>query len=363
MMEQDGQALAALALPRLRAWLNDPAAEVTSVAASANGFSARTIIATLRSESGASQEIVMRFEHPGMEIFLGTDIAEQARVASALVRHDIPAPRIIGVETDQSAAGCSFMAMERASGRGFPQSPSYLVAGWVKELAPEARTRLWEGALSVLGRIGRLDWREGFAFLDRPDYGATGLDQYLGWLRAWRNDVLGNDAHAIIDAGLDHLEKHRPDDLPVSVIWGDSNPGNMLFNDDLSVGAILDFEAAALGPAEIDLGWWLFLDRRRSSGLPEMAGKPDRDQCIAIVERSLGRPVQAIDYFEIMGGVRMSLVVARTISRLKERGALPAANNAALHNPIAGMLARLLGLPEAESGQDFHEFVAAVSRR
>src|SRR3546814_3301172 len=63
--------------------------------------------------------------------------------------------------------------------------------GWVKELAAEARNRLWYNALSTLGQIGRLDWREDFAFLDRPAYGATGMDQYLGWLCAWRNDVLG----------------------------------------------------------------------------------------------------------------------------------------------------------------------------
>src|SRR3546814_17828880 len=97
----------------------------------------------------------------------------------------------------------------------------------------------------------------------------------------------------------------------------------MLFNDDLTVSAVLDFEAAALGPAEIDLGWWLFLDRRRSSGHPPMEGKPDRQECMAIVEHGLGRPLQAIDYFAIMGGVRMSLVVARTIDRLKPSGALP----------------------------------------
>src|SRR3546814_21009568 len=98
----------------------------------------------------------------------------------------------------------------------------------------------------------------------RPAYGATGMDQYLGWLCAWRNDVLGEVIHPIIDAGMDYLSRERPQDLPISVVWGDSNPGNMLFKDDLTVSAVLDFEAAALGPAELDLGWWLFLEDRKS---------------------------------------------------------------------------------------------------
>src|SRR3546814_13853444 len=105
----------------------------------------------------------------------------------------------------------------------------------------------------------------------------------------------------------------------------------------------------------------LFLDRRRSSGHPPMEGKPDRQECMAIVEHGLGRPLQAIDYFEIMGGVRMSLVVARTIDRLKPSGAFPTPTNAALGTPIAGLPARILRLPDTSSGADFIQFVATAS--
>jgi len=360
MADREGHVLAASALPRMREWLDDASLELADISASANGFSAQTVIASLHSAVTGPREVVLRFEHPGMEIFLGTDIATQAAVADALRLNGIQAPRVIGTETGGN--GRRFMAMDRIQGCGFPQSPSYLVAGWVKELRPEERSRLWTNALTVLGRIGRLDW-QGFAFLDHPEYGKTGIDQYLGWLRAWRDDVLRGDRHAIIDAGIAYLEQNRPVGLPVSLIWGDSNPGNMLFNADLTVEGVLDFEAAALGPAEVDLGWWLFMDRRRSSGHPPMDGKPDREQCIAIVEASLGRPLRAMDYFEIMGGVRMSLVVARTIDRLKQNGKLPADNDASLSNPIAGMLARLLGLPEPQAGDNFRQFVAAASHR
>lgn len=351
------------ALPQLRAWLDDPGLEIVRVESAANGFSAQTILAEIGASDGSRREIVLRFEHPGMEIFLETDIALQAEVAKGLGRHGVPAPGIIGVECHGAVYGRRFMAMERAPGRGFPQAPSYLVAGWVKELPPEGRQQVWINALSMLGRIGRIDGPGDFAFLDRPAYGATGIVQYLGWLRAWRNDVLGTEGHAIIDAGLEYLEANPPQGLPTSLVWGDSNPGNMLFMDDLRIGAVLDFEAAALGPAEIDLGWWLFLDRRRSDGHPPLAGKPDRAECIAITEQELGRPMRAMDYFEIMGGVRMSLVVARTIARLKQRGALGPDNDAAMYNPIAGMLARLLDLPQPEAGDGFRQFVAAASGR
>src|SRR5690606_23651422 len=143
-------------------------------------------------------------------------------------------------------------------------------------------------ALTLLGSINRLTPSDGFAFLDRPQYGKSGLEQYLGWLSAWRDDAVAGQSSKIIDRAMDWLEKHRPDDLPVQVIWGDSNPCNILFNEDLSVSAALDFEAAALGPAEVDLGWWFFMERRRSHGREQLSGVPDRAQSTVMYESALG---------------------------------------------------------------------------
>src|SRR3546814_13756185 len=146
------------------------------------------------------------------------------------------------------------MVMVRAPGRGFPQSTDFWVAGVGKDLSAEARNRLWYKALSTLGQIGRLDWREDFAFLDRPAYGATGMDQYLGWLCAWRNGVLGEVIHPIIDAGMDYLSRERPQDLPISVVWGDSNPGNKPVHDAPTVRSRRDFEAHPPGTDEKNIG-------------------------------------------------------------------------------------------------------------
>jgi aminoglycoside phosphotransferase (APT) family kinase protein len=350
--------------PWLRERLGKAALSVRATSPAANGFSAQTIFVTIEPEpAAAAYDIVLRLEHPGREIFLDTDLGRQAQLMQALAQRRIPAPALIGVELDPAHIGRRFIAMHRSSGRNFPQSSSYLVAGWVKELSVAGRATLWRNALQVLAAINRLDWRDSFQFLNRPQYGAPGLDQYLGWLRAWHAEVLDQRPHAIIDAGFDRLESQRPDDLPCGVVWGDSNPNNMLFDADLSVSAVLDFEAAALGPGEVDLGWWLFMDRRRSRGLAPLPGKPDRQGCISLYGQALRRPVVAIDYFEIMAGVRMALVIAQTARRLREAGLLDKDSDAATHNPIVAVLAELLGIEAPQAGQGFRDFVAAVSSR
>jgi aminoglycoside phosphotransferase (APT) family kinase protein len=178
---------------------------------------------------------------------------------------------------------------------------------------------LWSHALGALGRVNRLTAADGFGFLDRSHYGSAGLDQYLGWLRAWRNAALREQSHAVIDAAMHYLNANRPDSLPAAFIWGDSNPCNMLFHPDLSVSALLDFEAA------------------------------------------LGRRVHDMEYFEILGGVRMALVIVRTVSRLIEAGRLPLQTDAASDNPMTAALARLLGMYSSGTGDGFLEFVSAVT--
>src|SRR3546814_13936349 len=129
-----------LALPRLREWLDDDTLQIGGIAASANGFSAQTIIAMLHSNINDVRDVVLRFEHPGTEIFLGTDIAIQAATAKALAHHGVAAPTVVGIQTSHDGER-RFMAMERAPGRGFPQSPNYLLAGWVKEQIGRASCR------------------------------------------------------------------------------------------------------------------------------------------------------------------------------------------------------------------------------
>jgi aminoglycoside phosphotransferase (APT) family kinase protein len=327
-----------------------------------NGFSAETLLASWsRPDFDRPVGIVIRFEQPGGEIFLDTDIVSQAETLRALFDKGIPVPELLGVEPDAAVLGRRFLVMKYSAGRTFPQNPNYHRAGWVRELSPQQRTVLWSNALGALGRINQLTAADGFGFLDRSHYGSSGLDQYLGWLRAWRNAALREQTHEVIDAAMRYLEANRPDSLPAAFVWGDSNPCNILFNPDLSVSALLDFEAAALGPAEIDLGWWFFLDRTRLGANVPLSGVPDRDVCIAIYEAALGRRVHDMEYFEILGGVRMALVIVRTVTRLIEAGRLPPQTDAAIDNPMVAALARLLGMNGGGMGDGFLEFVSAVT--
>ena len=52
----------------------------------------------------------------------------------------------------------------------------------------------------------------------------------------------------------------------------------MVFADDLSVAAMLDWEGATLGPPEIDVAWWVMFDEFlcEANGLTRLSGVHDR---------------------------------------------------------------------------------------
>jgi aminoglycoside phosphotransferase (APT) family kinase protein len=357
--------------PALEAWLSKNLApgadlELQEIARPKGGFSAHTLLLKIGSNlNGKRSEHhwVLRLEQTGREIFPDTDISRQVQMMRALAPHRIPVPVVLGFERDRSVLGGQFLVMERVFGHSLPQHPSYQVTGLLHDLVPDRRLAMWEDAITTIGRINRLDWRKGFTFLDKPAHGAPGLEQYLVWLDGWRHSAGGGQPHRVIDAAMRHLIAKKPATRHVDVLWGDSNPGNILFGADGSLAAAHDFEAAALGPGEIDLGWWFFIDELLSASVPRLDGLPDRAAQIATYEKALGRPVEALEYYEVLAGVRICLVVVRSTQLLVREGRLPPASRAGFENPLVHLLGSKLGLECHGPIDDYMELVTLMNSR
>lgn len=354
-------------LTRLEAWLAADAlfgagCRIVAVGQPKTGFSADTMMLTVQPAQGPAREIVVRVEHPGRAVFLNATIARQARMMEGLDRQGIAVPSVTGWSEDASIVGAPFLVMNRCEGMALPQHPSYYVAGPLLELDREGRDRAWRGALGTMAAINRIDWRGDFDFLLTPAHGNPGLDHYMGWIRAWRAQAYAGP-HPVIDPAIAFLAERQPATAPAELLWGDSNPGNFLFSPDGSVTAALDFEAAAIGPGEIDLAWWLFLDRMLAAGNPLLDGTPDRTEQISCYEQALGRPLADLEYYSVLAALRMALVIAQTARLLIDAGRLPADNAVAVFNPAASTLAEMIGVDHDPRMDDYMGMVRAMNQR
>src|SRR5262249_10288338 len=148
---------------------------------------------------------------------------------------------------------------------------------WIQDVDPGRRRQLVESALSVLGNIHSIDWRNELAFLDRPEFGPTGTRQQIEeWHAAYRCAAQDNTSPTTTAASKS-VREHCPEDKEIVLTWGDARLGNVMYGLDFSVQAALDWELATLASPEMDVSWWLWLQRHHTEGLgiPLPAGIPD----------------------------------------------------------------------------------------
>jgi aminoglycoside phosphotransferase (APT) family kinase protein len=335
-------------------------------AAAGAGFSAETLFAQVefvKDGRGHRESLVVRRQIEGSELFLNSDLNLPYRMMAAIGAHPaIPVPELIGIEFDRAVLGAPFLVMRQAQGQVVQQSPNYNKEGWVRDLPRERRADVWRNALRVLAEIHKLDWRQGFDFLARPERGRPGLDQYLNWVEEWYLWARGDRPHPITDCALEYLKHNRPREAQTGVLWGDPTPSNILFRDDLTVSAVIDWEMAALGPPEADVAWWLFFDDLFSTGMgvARLEGLPDRPTSLSWYESIAGRRLENMDYYDVLATFRMAIVGMRAVDRQIGLGRIPDTTTARTHAPIMRMLAGKLGEPLPEVGRDFFEFMAAL---
>ncbi len=328
-----------------------------------SGFSAEIFfvdVAFRDAEGAQRRTLVVRRQSAENEVVFDSDLRLQANMMAALdARGDLPVPAWIGMEEDSSILGAPFLVMGRVDGRAATQRPNYNVSGWLAEASPAERRTAFTNAFEALAKLHAIDWRDGFAFLDRPDRGKPGLEQYLGYLVEWHRSTGKGRTMPITDAAMRWVLDNRPADTQACVLWGDPTPSNVMWQPDGSVAALIDWELAALGPPELDLAWWLYFDDlfSRRFGITRLEGLPTRAESIAIYEAASGRTLTEMDYYDIVVALRMALVAAGAFDRQVAIGNIPATNASLDNNLMTLYLAERLGLALPELGEDFRAFM------
>jgi aminoglycoside phosphotransferase (APT) family kinase protein len=335
----------------LEAWLarRHPGARVGELSGpGTTGFSSDTLLFDARWPGGGAS-LVARLRPSGFPIFPEYDIARQFEIQRLLGASDVPVARMLWLEEDATVLGAPFYVMEQVPGRAPTDNPPYHAGGWVTEVAPAEREALWWSGLEALARIHRLDWRGlGLGFLDPC---GDPLDAQLAYWERYRAWAAGRP-QPNLDRALAWLRANRPRERAPGVLcWGDSRIGNMLFRDGVCL-AVLDWEMACIGTPELDLAWWLFMDRHHCEGIgvPRLPGFPSREETLARYEAWSGHAPRHLGWYEVLAAFRFSAIMARVAQQMAHYGLLPADASFELDNPCSRLLAQMLELPAPGSG-------------
>ncbi|HEX4489986.1 MAG TPA: phosphotransferase [Acidimicrobiia bacterium] len=297
-------------------------ATVVDVASPGNGMSSETVLFAVERD-GAREEYAARLA-PLPEVypvFPQYDLELQRRCMD-LVRADtdVPAPEVVWYEGDSKWVGTPFLVMRRVHGDAPPDIPPYVFGGWMMDATPEQRQTLQDSSVSVLARLHAITpATHDLAFLAQPDHGTSALDQQLGYQRWYYDWAREGMTYPLIERTFAWLDAHRPDEGPTVFNWGDARIGNILYRDFQPV-AVLDWEMATVGPAEIDVAWMVFLHRFFDDLAEkfELPGIPDfmqRDEVKQTYERMTNTLLGPLDWFEVFAALRFAVVSLRTSTR------------------------------------------------
>ncbi len=186
----------------------------------------------------ASGRYVLRRKPPGKLLKSAHAVDREYRVISALHAAGFPVPRTHLLCDDEEIVGTMFFVMDFVEGRIF----------WnldLPELDPEERAALYEHANRTIADLHNFDV-EG---LGLTDFGKPG-NYFARQISRWSGQYEASETQQIeeMNALIEWLPQHIPDDDSAAVVHGDFRLDNVIFHpSEPRIIAVLDWELSTIG--------------------------------------------------------------------------------------------------------------------
>jgi aminoglycoside phosphotransferase (APT) family kinase protein len=332
---------------------------ISGISKPSSGFSAQTWLIDLAdAESGEHHKrVVARVETADPAVYPrqspdhpdnpagDVEVALQYEVMKSLHKAGtIPLAGLIGYEPDPALLGQPFFVMDFVGGDVPKESPPYPTEGFFTELDPAGRSQMLRNGLQVMADVHAVPWREvGLEWLVAPGRSPS-MDTQVDIWKSFGVDELQGRVHPSLETAWNLLAERTPIASAPALSWGDARPGNMIWQNG-KVAAITDFEAAAIAPPELDLGWWLLFDRTMHEAVgstSRLPGDLTRDEQCDYYARITGRDVSDIRWYETFAAARYCVIVVRVMNRAVARGLMPEDQKIWLENPASEALDQIL---------------------
>ena len=221
-------------------------------------------------------------------------------------------------EENSSLLGAPFFVMEKRIGRVPVSIPPYREVGWVAEATPAQRRVMWESGVRQLAAIQSVALSAVQFLAGQKEDAREGLAQEWDKYNRFIDWMGGERFTPVLRAAMDRLHKLWPDNQPAWLVWGDARIGNMMFDENFEVIAVMDWEQPSLGGALHDLAWWLVLSETMHSTTPtkpHLEGMGTRQETIALWQEITGISADGVEWYEDFTRLKMSCL-SLTTSRM-----------------------------------------------
>jgi aminoglycoside phosphotransferase (APT) family kinase protein len=195
--------------------------------------------------AAASGDYVLRRKPFGQLLPSAHAVDREYRLISALHPLGFPVARPYAFCGDADVIGAIFYVMELVDGRAFTD-------GTLSDFDAAARRQMYELLVDTLADLHNIDpVAAGLGDFGKP--GNYFERQVARWTRQYRDSQ--TDDLPEMERLIDYLPNSLPEQSRVSIVHGDYRIDNVLYRDDGSLAAVLDWELATLGDPVADFSY------------------------------------------------------------------------------------------------------------
>ena len=232
---------------------------------SANGGTPR-LAALSHARGGMANETILVDlgpSHPGLvarlpplePTFPDYDLGPQALVQNVVAASGVPAPAPSVMVTDPAWIGSPFLVMPRVVGDIAGAAPFF--DPYVRDAGPALQRVMHDQLIDTVADVHAVDWEaHGLGAVLPGTRLRDAVERWAAYV-AWSSE--GDPLPALAQA-LDWCRRHVPPEREPVLLWGDVRLGNLVFDAERRVTAVLDWDLASIGPREMDLGWHIGLE-------------------------------------------------------------------------------------------------------
>lgn len=292
---------------------NSPRPPAVAISRPQPGLSSDTLFAEVD-----DTKYVVRLPPKGAGLFPDYDLTRQAQVQRAVADGGVPTAPVIAVESDPAWVGSPFVVMPRIEGHTLTTNPSFITHGWLAESSAQEQTAMFRRFVEMLARIHRIDTAAIPTTGGGPDLPSV-IDYWERYLD-WATDDVASSA--IYREAVAWCRRNVPaDPPPAGLLWGDPQLTNLVVDDAGEIAAVLDWEMAGIGPAEVDLSWFLVLQEHAAETAgAQLPGFPGRDAIIEWYEAAAGRAIADLHFYDVLANLRSGAIVLRIGSIMSMAG-------------------------------------------
>lgn len=262
--------------------------------------------------------------HPVQTDAVASSIELQYRVMAALAAQgSVPVAQLLPYEADRSWLGRPFFVMGHVAGWVPADHPAYTQAGPFAEAPPRLRRSFLVEGLNMLARIHNIDWKSaGLSWLDRAPGNGPRMPAQIALWQTYCAPIFAQTHFPLLARALTWLADNAPLEPQPSLIWGDARPQNMIYDKGLHPHLVMDWEGAAILPAEADIAYWVINDRmvHERLGVERLPGTPTREEQYAIYAAALGRALIGLPYYEIFAVMTITATMHNVLAELDKIG-------------------------------------------